>query len=502
MEAKADSKQPTASERGGAIGKTDEKQLEAGVYPSTASEHSKEGGPASKETIASAGDGPGSVEAALDVADESAPPDGGYGWVCVISAMFINACTWGINSSYGVFLSYYLTHMPPLFPEATPLDYAFIGGVTAGCVMLVSPLANLLTRRFSSRVAMLLGCALQFASLIGASFSYRVWHLYLSQGVLYGLGMGFIFAASVGIIPQWFQKRRSVANGISAAGGGIGGLAFSLGSDVMLRRLGLAWTFRITGIVALVVNITCSLLLRDRNKKINPDIKMFELGLLKRIEFLYIIAWGGFSMLGYLVILFSLPNYGISVGLTMQQGSIMGAALNLGMAIGRPFVGFYSDVWGRINVAGALTFACSLTVFIIWINSSSFGALIFFGIINGAICGTFWTTVAPVAAEVVTLKELPSALNIIWLSLICPLTFSEVIGLALRQTYWDVESNTERSSYLHPQVFAGLMYLVAALSMLLLREWKIRDEDEKAGETGPEAKFGKGKKKWVRWARV
>ena len=29
---------------------------------------------------------------------EDNPPDGGYGWVCAISLLFINAHTWGVNS--------------------------------------------------------------------------------------------------------------------------------------------------------------------------------------------------------------------------------------------------------------------------------------------------------------------------------------------------------------------------------------------------------------------
>ncbi|KAF3910229.1 hypothetical protein ABW21_db0203382 [Orbilia brochopaga] len=476
------------------------KEFEAGAYASTISGRSN--GVLSKEASVNGDDVPGGVEVAQVVEDDSAPPDGGYGWICVLCCMFINACTWGINASYGVYLSYYLTHEPSLFPEASSLDYAFVGGVTVGCGMLISPVANFFTRKFSSHVALLIGCTLQCASLISASFAYRIWHLYLSQGILFGVGMGFIFVASVGIIPQWFDKKRSVANGISAAGSGIGGLAFSLGTNAILQRLGLAWAFRITAIVAFTVNTTCSLLLRDRNKKINPDIKMFDLKILKRIEFLYIVAWGAFSMLGYVVILYSLPNYGISVGLTQKQGSIMGAVLNLGMAIGRPFVGLYSDTWGRINIAGALTFVCSLTVFIIWINATSFGVLLFFALINGAICGTFWTTVAPVIAEVITLKELPSALNLMWLFMVAPLTFSEPIGLALRQTHRDI-SGVETTSYRYPQIFSGVMYLIAALSMLLLRVWKIEDEDNKAGEDmGPEQRFGKGRKRWLRWVKV
>lgn len=29
---------------------------------------------------------------------EDVPPDGGYGWVCSVALLFINAHTWGVNS--------------------------------------------------------------------------------------------------------------------------------------------------------------------------------------------------------------------------------------------------------------------------------------------------------------------------------------------------------------------------------------------------------------------
>lgn len=40
---------------------------------------------------------------------DSQPPNGGYGWVCTACVALINAHTWGINSSYGVFLAHYLS---------------------------------------------------------------------------------------------------------------------------------------------------------------------------------------------------------------------------------------------------------------------------------------------------------------------------------------------------------------------------------------------------------
>src|SRR6478735_8869607 len=67
------------------------------------------------------------------------PPNGGYGWVCCACVATINAHTWGLNSSYGVFLAHFIANNT--FPGATSLHYAFVGSLSIACAMLVSPLA-------------------------------------------------------------------------------------------------------------------------------------------------------------------------------------------------------------------------------------------------------------------------------------------------------------------------------------------------------------------------
>ncbi len=306
--------------------------------------------------------------------------------------------------------------------------------------------------------------------------------------------MGFLFVGSVGVVPQWFTKRRSVANGIATGGSGLGGMMYSLAVNAMIQRLGIGWAFRILGIVSFTVNFVCAILIKDRNKAIGASQLAFDYRLFKRMEFLLVLGWGFFSMLGYIVLLFSLPNYALSVGLTAKQGSIIGALLNLGQGLGRPVVGIFSDAAGRINIAGFLTFACGLFCFVIWIFAKSFGVLIFFSLIVGTVAGTFWTTIGPVGAEVVGLKELPSALSITWIILVLPTTctfslacnwrpevlilapVSEPIALELRKTNGDI--------YLHAQIFTGFMYMGAALCMWFLRAWKIGELEQIAAEKG------------------
>ena len=188
----------------------------------------------------------------------------------------------------------------------------------------------------------------------------------------------------------------------------------------MIQSIGLAWAFRVLGIIVFFVNTICAVLMRDRNKTIGASQVSFDYRLFKRYEFCLLEAWGFFSILGYVVLLFSLPNYASSVGLTPYQGSIIGALLNLGQAIGRPLIGIFSDRAGRINIASFLTALCGVFCFVIWIFAKSFGVLIFFALIAGTIAGTIWTTIAPVGAEVVGLRELPSALSITWIVLVLP----------------------------------------------------------------------------------
>ena len=92
----------------------------------------------------------------------------------------------------------------------------------------------------------------------------------------------------------------------------------------------LGWAFRVLAIVSASVNIMCTLLIRDRNKAVGSIQIAFDFRLFKRPEFLLLLGWGFLSMLGYVVLLFSLPNYARSIGLSANQGSIIGALLNVG----------------------------------------------------------------------------------------------------------------------------------------------------------------------------
>ncbi|KAI0484755.1 major facilitator superfamily transporter [Xylariaceae sp. FL0804] len=402
---------------------------------------------------------------------ETIPPtqdtfkEGGYGWVVIFSVALLNFHTWGINSSFAVFLAYYLKSNTF---NTSALGYAFVGGLSISIALFVSPLATTLagSKRWGTRLTIFTGAVFETIGFIGSSFSTKLWHILLSQGISFGLGLGFCFVASAAVPPQWFTKRRSFANSIVSSGSGFGGLTYSLAANTMIHRIGLAWTFRILAILCFVVNGTVSFFIRDRNQAIGSSHVAFNWKLFKRPSFLMFEAWMVLSVIGYTILVFSIVSYCQAIGLSSSQASLVGALFNLAQGVGRPVIGLSSDAVGRLNVANICTLLCGLLCLFLWtFGARSLPVCIVFALLSGSVAGVMWATAAPVCAEVVGLALLPSALSMTWIVMVLPVTFAEAIGLSLRKSgSW---------GYLPVQLFVAFMYLGAFLFGWCLRAWKV-----------------------------
>lgn len=329
--------------------------------------------------------------------------------------------------------------------------------------LLFSPLVAVSVKKLGTNITMAIGTTFVFCSLFTASYATQIWHLFLSQGVCFGFGMGFLYIPATGVLPQWFSTKRSLAVGIATSGAGLGGVAYNLIAGVAIRKLGLEWTYRLLALCALAANASSSILLRDRNRTVKPNKTSFDWHEFGHIEVLLVIVWGFLCELGYVVLLYSLPHYATTIGLSQSQGSIVGAILNVGLGGGRPLVGYLSDRWGRLNVACFMTASCGIFCLALWVPAKGFPLLLTFALLAGFGCGTFWGTVSAVTAEVVGLKRLPTAFGVICLSLVTPTLFAEPIGLEM----------VAASGYLTSQVFVGCMFLLGATSIFILRSWLI-----------------------------
>lgn len=60
------------------------------------------------------------------------------------------------------------------------------------------------------------------------SLATEYYQVMLAQGICVGIGTGCLFVPSGAIMPQYFKKRKALANGIAATGSSIGGVIYPI----------------------------------------------------------------------------------------------------------------------------------------------------------------------------------------------------------------------------------------------------------------------------------
>ena len=110
--------------------------------------------------------------------------------------------------------------------------------------------------RGGPRVVALTGGTLYGAGLILASFSNNgLWWLYLSYGVVGGIGLGFSYIVPIAVLVKWFPDRRGLVTGIAVAGFGAGALITAPVATRLILSVGVLETFAYLGIAFLIVTV-------------------------------------------------------------------------------------------------------------------------------------------------------------------------------------------------------------------------------------------------------
>jgi OFA family oxalate/formate antiporter-like MFS transporter len=88
----------------------------------------------------------------------------------------------------------------------------------------LSPCQGWLVEKFGTRALLATGGLLTGLSWVLASFAHNTAELYLTYGLLGGIGTGIIYVGVVGHMVQWFPDMRGLSTGLAAAGYGSGAL--------------------------------------------------------------------------------------------------------------------------------------------------------------------------------------------------------------------------------------------------------------------------------------
>jgi OFA family oxalate/formate antiporter-like MFS transporter len=103
-------------------------------------------------------------------------------------------------------------------------------------------------RRVAMTAGIFYGTGVFLASLAGD----RLWWLYLSYGLMAGIGLGLGYIVPVATLVKWFPDKRGMITGIAVAGFGTGALITAPVATQLIRQVGVPRTFAILGVIYLI----------------------------------------------------------------------------------------------------------------------------------------------------------------------------------------------------------------------------------------------------------
>src|SRR4030081_1657231 len=125
--------------------------------------------------------------------------------------------------------------------------------------------------RKGPRIVALTGGALYGLGVFLASFSRDLWWLYLSYGVIGGIGLGFAYIVPVAVLVKWFPDRRGLITGIAVGGFGAGALITAPVATRLIQSVGVLNTFAYLGIAYLIVTVVAALFMQNPPEGWRPE---------------------------------------------------------------------------------------------------------------------------------------------------------------------------------------------------------------------------------------
>ncbi|KAF9106228.1 hypothetical protein BGX29_010101 [Mortierella sp. GBA35] len=417
----------------------------------------------------------------VDISDRA--PDGGLrAWMVVLGSFLIHAfCFAPTEYIFGVFEHNYLE----IYPTSTPGSIALIGSLGSSSTYFAGFISGASADRFGYRTTALLGTGVMALALLLASFANHVWQLYLTQGVLFGIGASLVYYPAIGAPSHWFDTKRG----------------FALGLAALVDAVGVNWTLRVLALVAIVICGTASFLIVEResgkkvpeptrgitdlelnqmSEKLSQKTKpsgvagfLADLKVFKDPQFLSLTFAELAASVGFLIPMYYFQTYSVFIGLTAQDGALISGLSSGASCLGRIALGFAADRLPKTAVVSFCAWMTAGSILIIWTLSKSFGVYLAFALVYGFFAGGYVSLVPLVISETFGAHQLSTIIGFMYAaSGIGMLAGAPVAGMILGAT----EPNV---TYLPVIMTAGGTLLLGAICITAWVYFRRQDKQAK-----------------------
>lgn len=261
-------------------------------------------------------------------------------------------------------------------------------------------------KKYGPRMTATLGGLLVASGWIGASFSRSPGWLYLSYGVLGGIGTGLGYIPSVSCGIKWFPGKKGRVTGIIIFGFGFGAAFLSPVMTYFINLYGWRSTMLFGGLAFGLSIIASAQFLKepvgelaastagraDKAKDYSPK-EMLKTSSFKILFITYFLAMvAGMMTIGHVV------AFALGRGLSAIQGAFALTILSIFNGLGRVLAGYLADLWGGKKALVILFFAIGIGMFLFF-HASGIGTFYLVSAFIGLCFGGFLAVYPPLTAD-------------------------------------------------------------------------------------------------------
>lgn len=335
--------------------------------------------------------------------------DEGYAWIVDIGSFFVQFFIVGTIFSFGVFMPIYVDYF-----NASQSAVSWAGSLSSFLMVFLGLLIGAFDDRYGNNNMIFVSAILTALGYFLASYSTELWHLYLTQGVIVGLGYSAGNVSAVSIVGQWFKVHRALAVGIAVAGAGLGQFTMSLVLNSIINQFGWRGALQIVALINLIGLTLCGCIIRRRLPTSHHLIIINNcFDFLHNKRFMLLACSQLVYQLGMFVPYSYIPIYAESKGISKSNAVLILSLSGVSNALGRIFIGELADLFGRIPML-ILSMVSAGIVTICWLSCDTFNSLLAFGIVYGFCGGGTISLLPSIAVDILGMKKVSQVVGLLY----------------------------------------------------------------------------------------
>ncbi|MEN9830539.1 MAG: putative MFS-type transporter YhjX [Pseudomonadota bacterium] len=269
-------------------------------------------------------------------------------WLVVWSTFVCLAVIFGVSYSFAAFFENFANEF-----AAQRADVSWIFGLCGLVYFVLGAGGGMLADRWGPRLVCMIGMVFIAMGLFLTSLAQSLTTVYLSYGLLVGLGIALVYTPSIACVQPWFNKRRGLASGIASSGVGAGTLILPVVVSYLLTEINWREALQTMAAGVLLIGLTAGFLLkRAPNLNGNPSGQLPGLTLsaaLKTPSFKWLYMG---TLLGAPVMFVPFAHISAAArdaGVPDAQAVGLVGLIGIGSLVGRFAIGWLADRMGRIK---------------------------------------------------------------------------------------------------------------------------------------------------------